>query len=112
VPPESPARWRRRAPGPACPRTVRPWSASLTRWDTLAFLRRPILLTLAAALVLSAPALASFQPVRRSGVPRLQAGDVQIPAGHADGRVRVIVRLAEPPLAAALGRGLAVFGAT
>jgi minor extracellular serine protease Vpr len=62
-------------------------------------LRRTLLALVVAALVCTASAAASLQPVRRDG-PRVRAGTIAIPAGHADGRLRVIVRLAEPPLAA------------
>ncbi len=45
-------------------------------------------------------------------MPLVRAGTVKIPAGHAEGRVRVIARIALPPLAAAAhGRVLAVAGA-
>jgi hypothetical protein len=66
---------------------------------TLRLLRRSVLALTAAALACTAPAAASLQPIHRTG-PRLSAGTIAIPPGHADGRVRVIVRLAEPPLAA------------
>ena len=60
------------------------------------------------------PAGASLQPVRRSfgelTLPRVRAGSIQVPAGHADGRVRVIVRLGLPPLAAWNDRGLQALG--
>ena len=49
-------------------------------------------------------ASAAFVPVRRdyreSPLPRVRAGTIRIPAGHARGLTRVIVRLAAPPLAA------------
>ena len=63
-----------------------------------------------AALTVAAPTSASLQPIKRSfgetTLPRLRAGTIKIPAGHADGRLRVIVRLAQPPLAAVFGRSL------
>jgi subtilisin family serine protease len=62
-------------------------------------LRRTVLAFAAAALACATPAAASLLPVRHEG-PRVRAGTITIPAGQADGRVRVIVRLAEPPLAA------------
>src|SRR3989440_2407462 len=69
-------------------------------------LRRAIALSvLAAALAIAAPTGAALRPIKRSfgetTLPRLRAGTVQIPAGHASGRVRVIVTLKLPPLAAA-----------
>jgi minor extracellular serine protease Vpr len=66
---------------------------------TLRFLRPTVPVLVAVALLCTASAAASLQPVRRAG-PRLRAGTIALPAGHADGRVRVVVRLAEPPLAA------------
>ncbi len=39
-------------------------------------------------------------------LPRVRAGTIHVPAGHADGRMRVIVRLRPPPLAAVFGRSL------
>jgi minor extracellular serine protease Vpr len=62
-------------------------------------LRCTVTVLAAAALLCTASAAASLQPVRRSG-PRVRAGTIVIPPGHADGRLRVIVRLAQPPLAA------------
>jgi subtilisin family serine protease len=79
-------------------------------------LRRFLALTaLAAALVCVTSASASLVPVRRTlgdrTVPRLRAGVVRIPAGHASARVRVIVGLRLPPLAAAYAdRALASTG--
>jgi minor extracellular serine protease Vpr len=72
----------------------------------LTALRRAIaLLVFAAALTAAAPTAAALQPIRRhSGettVPRLRAGTIHIPRGHETGRVRVIVTLKLPPLAAA-----------
>ena len=71
-------------------------------------MRRAIaLFVLAAALVAAAPTAAALRPIKRrfgeTTLPRLRAGTVQIPAGHAGGRVRVIVTLKLPPLAAAFG---------
>src|SRR5215211_2258659 len=49
-------------------------------------------------------------PIRRSQgevtTPRVRAGVPYIPPGHARGRVRVLVTLSEPPLAAWSGRAL------
>jgi minor extracellular serine protease Vpr len=63
---------------------------------------------LVAALTAVLPTAASLQPIRRDfgelTLPRLRAGTIKVPAGHADGRVRVIVRLKQPPLAAVFGR--------
>jgi subtilisin family serine protease len=75
--------------------------------------RRIALLTLAAALVPASQAAAQLVPVRRSAgdltLPRLRAGVIHVPRGHARGRVRVIVTLRLPPLAAAFGRSPAAF---
>jgi subtilisin family serine protease len=66
---------------------------------------------LLAALVLALPAAGALQPVRRptseTGVaPLVRAGLPFVPAGHSSGRVRVVVRLPQPPLAAWSGRTL------
>ena len=62
---------------------------------------------LAAALLAAAPTGAALRPIKRSfgeaTLPRLRAGTIRIPAGHASGRVRVIVTLKLPPLAGAFG---------
>ncbi|MDX6512295.1 MAG: minor extracellular serine protease Vpr [Gaiellaceae bacterium] len=54
------------------------------------------------------PAAAAFQPVRRTfgelTLPRVRAGVLHVKAGQASGRVRVIVALRLPPLAAAFRR--------
>jgi minor extracellular serine protease Vpr len=71
--------------------------------------RRIAFLALAAALLAAAPAAAQLVPVDRHGLPRLRAGVVHVPRGHAFGRVRVIVTLKLPPLAAAFGRSPAAF---
>ena len=71
--------------------------------------RRIAFLALAAALLAVMPAGAQLVPVDRHGLPRLHAGVVHVPRGHADGRVRVIVTLKLPPLAAAFGRSPAAF---
>src|SRR5256885_5212567 len=75
---------------------------------TLIALSRAIgLIVLAAALVAAAPTAAALRPIKRrfgeTTLPRLRAGTVQIPTGHASGRVRVVVTLKLPPLAAAFG---------
>jgi minor extracellular serine protease Vpr len=61
-----------------------------------------------AALAIVAPTFASLQPIKRDfgevTLPRLRAGTIKVPAGHAEGRVRVIVRLKQPPLAAVFAR--------
>src|SRR5207237_1058002 len=78
----------------------------------IALRRATSLLVLAAALTAATGAAAALRPIeRRAGettLPRLRAGTVQIPAGHASGRVRVIVTLKLPPLAAAFASRLAV----
>jgi minor extracellular serine protease Vpr len=66
--------------------------------------RLAVLLSGAAALTAVTSAGAALQPVRRvSGevsIPRVRAGVIHVPARQSSGRVRVIVRLALPPLAA------------
>ena len=61
------------------------------------------LAALAAMLLSAASASAAFQPVRRSfgeiEVPRVRAGTLTIPSAGSKGRVTVIVRLRQPPLA-------------
>ena len=67
-------------------------------------MRRLLLLVAAAALTAVPAAAAGLQPVRRDAEhPRVRAGTITIPPQHRRGRVRVVVRLAQPPLAAALG---------
>jgi minor extracellular serine protease Vpr len=67
-------------------------------------LRRLLLLLAAASLTAVPAAAAGLQPVRRDADhPRVRAGTITIPPQHRRGRVRVVVRLAQPPLAAALG---------
>ena len=67
-------------------------------------LRRLTLATALFALAMATSASASFQPVRRdyreSPLPRVRKGTIKIPAGHASGLTRVIVRLSGAPLAA------------
>jgi minor extracellular serine protease Vpr len=68
-------------------------------------LRRALIPLLAvAALAAAVPASADLRPVRRDfgehRLPVVRAGEVQIPSARTRGRVRVIVRLAQPPLAA------------
>ena len=61
-------------------------------------------IALAVALVATATASAAFQPiVRRHGeveIPRVRAGTITVPAAHRQGRITVILTLADPPLAA------------
>src|SRR5207248_4836802 len=97
---------RRRGRGPAFPRRLQPPGES--RLSSLRR-RRIAFLALAAALLAVAPAGAQLVPVKRHGLPRLRAGVVHVPRGHASGRVRVIVTLKLPPLAAAFGRSPAAF---
>ncbi|HVS85682.1 MAG TPA: S8 family serine peptidase [Gaiellaceae bacterium] len=61
------------------------------------------LLACAAALAAALPAGATLQPVRRDG-PRVRPGTIQLQP--ANGRVRVIAELAQPPLAQEFGRSL------
>jgi minor extracellular serine protease Vpr len=75
--------------------------------------RHPVLLALIAALALAAPASAALQPIDRTfgelTAPRVRPGTIAVPQDHGSGRVRVIVGLSQPPLAAEHGPGL--FGA-
>jgi subtilisin family serine protease len=65
--------------------------------------RAPLSLVVLAALVAAVPAAAGLRPVRRDfgelRIPRVQAGEIKLPPGHARGRIRVIVQLPEAPLA-------------
>ena len=67
-------------------------------------MRRPLLLTIAIALVASSAASAALTPIRRpireQGFERVRAGHLTIPPKSTRGTTRVIVRLAAPPLAA------------
>ena len=60
---------------------------------------------LAAGLVAAGSASASLQPIHRTDgsytIPRVRAGTVQVPSGHASPRDRIIVTLRLPPLLAA-----------
>jgi minor extracellular serine protease Vpr len=73
------------------------------------------LIALLAALASALPAAAALQPIRRSfgetTLPRVRPGTIHIPAGHASGRLRVIVGLRLPPLAASFGRKFAAANA-
>ena len=75
--------------------------------------RHPVLIALVAALAVAAPASAALQPINRTfgelTVPRVREGTIAVPRAGAAGRVRVIVGLGLPPLAAEHGPGL--FGA-
>jgi len=72
--------------------------------------RTTFLIPVAAALTLAAPAAADFQPLSRPqgelATPGVWAGTIAMPAARSRGRVRVIVTLPDPPLAA-FGRTLA-----
>jgi subtilisin family serine protease len=74
------------------------------------------ILAVAAILGLVSSASAAFQPVRRSfgelEIPRVRAGQVVVPKGHANGRVTMIVTLTQPPLAAHSERSLFGVSAT
>jgi minor extracellular serine protease Vpr len=77
----------------------------------LSALRRlTVLVPLAAALLSALPAAAGLQPVRRTEAevttPLVRAGVPFVPRGHAQARVRVLVTLKDPPLAAWGGRAL------
>jgi subtilisin family serine protease len=67
------------------------------------------LLAVVTALLSAAPSGASLLPVEHHG-PRVRTGTLFIPKHHTDGRVRVIIGLPLPPLAAAYGRNFAAFG--
>ena len=74
-----------------------------------------VLLTAALLLATAASASANLERIRlpRAGdhvLPRIRHGVVRIPAGHASGRVTVIVDLQAPPLAVAYGHGLDAAG--
>jgi subtilisin family serine protease len=63
------------------------------------------------ALASALPAAAALQPVRRptgeTTFPRVRPGVIHVPAGHASGRIRVIVGLRLAPLAAHYARTFA-----
>ena len=65
-------------------------------------------LLVVAALVVAVPAAADLRPIdRRAGeieLPRVRTGTVAVPKGHARGRITVVVRLGQPPLAQWTGR--------
>jgi minor extracellular serine protease Vpr len=72
--------------------------------------RTVVLIALVSALASVASASASLTPLRRQlgdvTIPRFRHGQIRIPAGHAEGRVRVIVTLRLAPLAQTFGDGL------
>ena len=76
--------------------------------------RIAFLAVVAAALACATAASSALQPLRRGHHGELSASKLkappQIPAQHASGRIRVIVRLVMPPLAEAFTDGLAVGG--
>jgi minor extracellular serine protease Vpr len=76
-------------------------------------LRPAVLLAVTAvALAAALPAAAELQPIRRApDTPRVRKGTIQVPTGYAHGRVEVIVRLADPPLARWQSRTFQVAGA-
>jgi minor extracellular serine protease Vpr len=65
--------------------------------------RVSLVFVLAAALVSAVPAAAELRPIRRDfgelTLPRVRAGEVHVPTAHGRGRLSVVVRLSEPPLA-------------
>src|SRR4051812_3478070 len=67
-------------------------------------LRRPLMLMAAIGLLTATSASAALTPIRRdareAALPRVRAGNLQLPSAHQRGLTRVIVRLAAPPLAA------------
>src|SRR3954447_21568659 len=86
---------------------------------TWAPLRRPLLLSLLAALLVFATAsaaAAALEPIRlphrgETTVKRVRDGVLRIPRGQTRGRVTVLVGLRLPPLAQRYGPGLFAFGA-
>jgi minor extracellular serine protease Vpr len=72
--------------------------------------RTVVLIALVSALASGASASAGLIPLRRHfgdvTIPRFRHGQIRIPAGHADGRMRVIVTLRLAPLAQTFGDGL------
>ena len=67
-------------------------------------MRRLLLLCALGALTAIPAAGAALQPVRHDADhPRMRAGTITLPPAHQRGRVRVVVRLEAPPLAARLG---------
>jgi minor extracellular serine protease Vpr len=69
-----------------------------------------VFIALIAALVLTASASAGLQPINRTfgdrTIPRVRPGTIAVPATRHGDRVRVIVGLSQPPLAAEYGPGL------
>ena len=61
------------------------------------------LLSLVLALAVASSAAAAFQPIRRTHgeleLPRVRAGTIEIPDAHRQGRVTVLITLAQPALA-------------
>src|SRR5215218_8457252 len=111
-PTRSSACWRRRARDPVSPGTCRPPAESKSYSEAL---RRTALSAAAvAALAFGASASAGLQPVKRDfgdrSLPLVRHGTLRIPAGQADGRVRVIVGLPLAPLATAQSRPLSRSG--
>src|SRR6266511_4137767 len=111
-PTRSTACWPRREPDTASPRRSR----SLGEHKYLALdcgpLRRSVgLFAVVTALASAVPAGAALTPIKRTfgdtTLPRVRAGVLNVPANQGSGRVRVIVGLRLPPLAAAYGRTFA-----
>jgi hypothetical protein len=81
-------------------------------------LRRPLLFSLLAALLVLATASAAaagLRPIRlpdrgETTVKRVRQGVLRVPRAQARGRVTVLVGLRLPPLAQRYGRGLFLFG--
>ncbi|HEX3686753.1 MAG TPA: S8 family serine peptidase, partial [Gaiellaceae bacterium] len=86
--------------------------------DRLLPLRRPLLLSLLAALlvlVTASAAAAALRPIRlphrgETTVTRVRQGVLHVPRGQTRGRVTVLVGLRLPPLAQRYGPGLFAFG--
>ncbi|MBA3364733.1 MAG: S8 family serine peptidase, partial [Actinobacteria bacterium] len=77
--------------------------------------RLVVFASLLAALLVASSAAADLRPIRHGtgerDVPLLRAGTIEIPRGQASGRVTVIVRLSQPPLASYARRTLQAAGA-
>src|SRR5438309_2445271 len=75
-----------------------------SHWLLCGTLRRPLMVMAAIGLLTATSASAALTPIRRdareAALPRVRAGNLEIPAPAQHGLTRVIVRLAAPPLAA------------
>ena len=96
------------------PRDYKACSRNPFRYPGRHLRRIVFVLGIAAALTGASSASARFVPIQRHfgelTIPRVRAGVIHVPAAHNDGRIRVIVRLAEPPLAARFARAKSAYG--